>query len=147
MTEPAAAPPMIYVGFWPRFVATIIDSVIVLVITGPLLWAIYGRSMLTSGRIIQGPFDLLLTWIFPPLATILFWIYREATPGKMALDAHIVDARTGDHPSTRQLIGRYLGYFVATIPLGLGLLWVAWDPRKQGWHDKLAGTVVVRRPR
>jgi len=45
------------------------------------------------------------------------------------------------------LIGRYFGYFLASIPLGLGLLWVAFDKRKQGWHDKLAGTVVIRETR
>ena len=43
-----------------------------------------------------------------------------------------------------QLVIRYLGYFVSTIPLGLGLLWVGFDRRKQGWHDKMANTVVVR---
>ena len=50
----------------------------------------------------------------------------------------------GAKPSTGQLIGRYFGYYVSTIPLFLGFVWVAFDPRKQGWHDKLAGTVVVR---
>jgi uncharacterized RDD family membrane protein YckC len=75
---------------------------------------------------------------------VLFWIYRQATPGKMAISARIVDAKTGQAPSTRQLVIRYLGYFVSTIPFGLGLMWVGFDPRKQGWHDKLAGTVVVR---
>ncbi|MGZ8994756.1 MAG: RDD family protein, partial [Burkholderiaceae bacterium] len=43
-----------------------------------------------------------------------------------------------------QSIGRYFGYYVSTIPLLIGLIWVAFDSRKQGWHDKLAGTVVVR---
>lgn len=71
-------------------------------------------------------------------------MYRQATPGKMAISARIVDAGTGGPPSTAQLVVRYLGYFVSTIPLCLGLLWVAFDPRKQGWHDKLARTVVVR---
>ena len=68
-----------------------------------------------------------------------------ATPGKIAIGARIVDARTGEPAGTGQLIGRYLGYFVSTLFLGLGLLWVAFDARKQGWHDKLAGTVVIRR--
>ena len=88
--------------------------------------------------------DLLLNWIFPALAVIVFWIYRQATPGKMVIGARIVDARTGQPPSTGQLIGRYFGYYVSMIPLCLGLLWVAFDARKQGWHDKLAGTVVIR---
>jgi uncharacterized RDD family membrane protein YckC len=42
------------------------------------------------------------------------------------------------------LIGRYLGYYDSTIPFLLGLMWVGIDKRKQGWHDKLAGTVVIR---
>jgi len=62
----------------------------------------------------------------------------------MAIAARIVDAATGAKPSTRQLVVRYLGYYVAIVPFMLGILWVAFDPRKQGWHDKLAGTVVVR---
>jgi uncharacterized RDD family membrane protein YckC len=49
---------------------------------------------------------------------------------------------SGDHKG--QLIGRYLGYYVSTIPLLLGIIWVGIDRKKQGWHDKLARTVVVR---
>lgn len=85
--------------------------------------------------------------MFPALAVIAFWVYRQATPGKMAISARIVDAETGEAASTGQLVGRYLGYFLAGIPLGLGILWVAFDKRKQGWHDKLAGTVVIRQTR
>ena len=43
-----------------------------------------------------------------------------------------------------QFIIRYLGYYVAMLPLFLGIIWVGIDKRKQGWHDKLAGTVVIR---
>ena len=75
---------------------------------------------------------------------MLFWMYRQATPGKMVIRARIVDARNGGQPDTRQLVIRYLGYYVSTLPLLLGFVWVAFDPRKQGWHDKLAHTVVVR---
>lgn len=62
----------------------------------------------------------------------------------MAISAVIVDAATGMPASPGQLIGRYFAYFIAIIPLCLGMIWVAFDRRKQGWHDKLAGTVVVR---
>jgi uncharacterized RDD family membrane protein YckC len=62
----------------------------------------------------------------------------------MAVSARVVDAVTGKAPTIGQCIGRYLGYIVSTVPLGLGLIWVAFDARKQGWHDKLAGTVVIR---
>jgi uncharacterized RDD family membrane protein YckC len=100
-----------------------------------------------SSGMMAGPFSasgILLNYVLPAIAVLLFWVYRQATPGKMAIGARILDAVTGKAPSTGQLIGRYLGYYVSILPLCLGLLWVAFDPRKQGWHDKLAGTVVVR---
>jgi uncharacterized RDD family membrane protein YckC len=133
-----------YVGFWPRVGAALIDSVLVVMVTAPLVTWIYGREYWDSTRFVHGPADLLINWVLPAVAVILFWMYRQATPGKMAIGARVVDAATGQAPSTRQLVIRYLGYYVSTIPLLLGLLWVAFDPRKQGWHDKLAGTVVVR---
>ena len=62
----------------------------------------------------------------------------------MALSAKIVDAETGKEPSIAQYIGRYFAYIISAIPFCLGFIWVAFDSKKQGWHDKLAGTVVVR---
>jgi len=91
-----------------------------------------------------GPADFLINWVFPAIAVILFRIYRQATPGKMAISAKIVDEKTGGKPSTGRLIGRYLGYYVSILPLMLGIIWVAFDKRNQGFHDKLAGTLVVR---
>ena len=61
----------------------------------------------------------------------------------MVIGAKIVDAKTGA-PSTGQLIGRYFGYYVSILPFFLGIVWVGIDAKKQGFHDKLAGTVVVR---
>ncbi|MEX2515465.1 MAG: RDD family protein [Gammaproteobacteria bacterium] len=136
-----------YVGFWPRVGAAIIDSIVIIAVTTPILISIYGWTYYEPGPeapIIAGPLDFLITWIFPAVAIILFWRYKQATPGKMVISARIVDAETGQPASTGQLIGRYLGYYVSTIPFLLGLIWVAFDRRKQGWHDKLAGTVVVR---
>ena len=62
----------------------------------------------------------------------------------MALSLRVLDADSGAALSVGQSIGRYLAYFVSAIPLGLGLIWVGFDTRKQGWHDKLAHSVVVR---
>ena len=138
-------PEMEYVGFWLRVGASLIDTLFLFVITWPLLIWIYGWAYFGADKgLVAGPADLLLSWVFPAVACILFWIYKRATPGKMAISAVVVDATTGDALTTGQAIGRYLGYFVSTIPLGLGLIWVGVDPRKQGWHDKLANTVVVR---
>jgi len=132
-----------YVGFWARVGAALIDSLLVTLILVPLVRLIYGDEYETL-KMIQGPADLLISLFLPAIAIVIFWINRQATPGKMAISAQIVDAKTGGNPTTGQLIGRYLGYYVSIIPLFLGLIWVAFDPRKQGWHDKLAGTVVVR---
>jgi uncharacterized RDD family membrane protein YckC len=133
-----------YVGFWSRVGAALIDTLLLLAVCAPLLTFVYGRSYWTSDAILQGPADFLINWLLPAIAIVLFWMYRQATPGKIAIAARIVDAETGGKPSTRQLVIRYLGYYVAMLPLMLGIVWVAFDPRKQGWHDKLAGTVVVR---
>lgn len=136
-----------YAGFWVRVGAALIDSVLVFIIIWPILTAVYGWSYWSSEQLVQGPVDVLVSWVAPAVAVVLFWVARQATPGKMAIGARIVDAKTGGKPSTGQLILRYLGYYVAMIPLFVGILWVAFDGRKQGWHDKLAGTVVVRKRR
>lgn len=133
-----------YAGFWLRTAASIVDTILVMIVTYPILIGIYGWAYFDSDRLIAGPADVLLSVVFPAIAVIWFWAARQATPGKMAISARIVDAKTGGVPSTGQLIGRYLGYFVSIVPLFLGILWVGLDRRKQGWHDKLAGTVVVR---
>jgi uncharacterized RDD family membrane protein YckC len=135
-----------YAGFWVRVAASLIDTVLVLCVTLPLLFAVYGWSYLDASKTgsIAGGADFLLTWVAPAVAVVAFWLYRQATPGKMALSMRVVDAETGNTLTLGQSIGRYLGYFVSIIPFGLGLIWVAFDPRKQGWHDKLAGTVVIR---
>jgi uncharacterized RDD family membrane protein YckC len=133
-----------YAGFWVRVGAALIDTVCVLVITLPLMRLIYGEVSATRDALILGPWDVVINYLFPAIAVILFWIYKSATPGKMVLRLKIVDAKTGERPSTAQLVGRYFGYYVSTIPLLLGLIWVGIDKRKQGWHDKLAGTIVIR---
>ena len=135
-----------YAGFWVRVGAMIIDTLLIMVVLVPLLVAIYGWAYFDAAntRLFAGPADFLLSWVAPAVAVIVFWIYRQATPGKMALSLRILDATTGGPPSTGQCVGRYFAYFVSIFPLGLGLVWVAFDKRKQGWHDKLASTVVIR---
>ena len=133
------------VGFWKRVLASIIDTILMLMITMPILYMIYGGSYFDGTQLSHGVMDILLQYVFPAVAVILFWMYKSATPGKMVIGAKIVDAKTGGKVPTGRLILRYIGYYVSAIPLGLGLLWVGWDPRKQGWHDKIAGTEVVSR--
>ena len=150
-----------YVGFWARAWASLVDTVLLGMIVWPLLTMIYGSeywapltaalggSLAGSLDAIasapsRGPVDDLVSWVLPAVAIVAFWIARQATPGKMLIKAKIVDAETGAPLTRRQAIVRYLGYYVSLFGLGLGFFRVGWDRRKQGWHDKLAGTVVIR---
>lgn len=135
-----------YAGFWIRVGVSLIDSVLLVAVMLPLLLSIYGWAYFDIAQTgsFAGPADFLITWVAPAFAVIAFWLYKQATPGKMLVSVKVVDARTGGPLSAGQSIGRYLAYFISAIPLGLGLIWIAFDSRKQGWHDKLAGTVVIR---
>jgi|SRR5882672_2322426 len=161
-----------YVGFWKRFLAFLIDSLVVGVVLSPVMLALYGggyfrrlNAELTSLTASSGDpnadalrlLDILSrsdsaimalgdirVQIAFAVAVILFWRFRGATPGKMLVKAKIVTAEELAQPSTARLIGRFFAYFVSIFPLCLGFLWIAFDKRKQGWHDKLAKTVVIR---
>ncbi len=134
-----------YVGFWKRLVACIVDTIVVFLVTIPLLFALYGPGYFSrpSDEGFAGLTDALVQIAMPALFAVLFWKFRGATPGKMLFSARIVDARTLGAPSTGQLVGRYFGYLLSILPLMLGFLWIAFDKRKQGFHDKVAGTVVI----
>jgi uncharacterized RDD family membrane protein YckC len=136
----------LYAGFWVRVGAALLDTLLIVMVTLPVLIAIYGWAYLDAGKtgFIAGAADLLISWVAPAAAVILFWLYKQATPGKMLLGIKVVDARSGQSLTIGQSIVRYLGYFVSAIPFGLGLIWVAFDSKKRGWHDRLAGSVVIR---
>ncbi|NJD32504.1 MAG: RDD family protein [Gammaproteobacteria bacterium] len=133
-----------YVGFWARVGASLVDTLLLCVILYPVLTLIYGRAYWSDPDLIKGPVDFVVQLVLPAIAIVAFWIARQATPGKMLIHARIVDAETGEPPTRAQAIRRYVGYYVSLFGIGLGFFWVAWDRRKQGWHDKLAGTVVIR---
>lgn len=140
-----------YAGFWIRLAATIIDTILALAIILPLLYWIYGADYFTAMSNSAnytpqlGFFNVLLSYVFPIAATLIFWKYRAATPGKMLLGLIIVDVNTLQKPATFQLVIRYFSYLISIIPICLGFLWIAFDKKKQGWHDKIAGTIVVRK--
>ncbi len=133
-----------YVGFWLRLWAGVVDCLLLAALLVPLAWLVFGWGRLTALLHNAGAADLFVSWGLPIIAVVLIWTARDRTLGKMAISAVVLDERTSAPPTTFQHIGRYFGYFLAAIPFGLGLLWIAFDPRKQGWHDKLAGTIVVR---
>lgn len=101
------------------------------------------RFLLTPEFLGRFLLDNTLALILTAVLFIGFWHYRSATPGKLVLGMKIVDADTGQPPTRRQGVIRFIGYLVSTAALLLGFFNIIWDGRKQGWHDKMAKTVVV----
>jgi uncharacterized RDD family membrane protein YckC len=146
--QPVTAPAvgLAYAGFGIRVLAHLIDSLVLTVVFFVLAAATGG--MLTTNS------DTGLTTFNSAAGSLLivvvlayvvgFWGARGQTPGMMALNLHIVRARDGTPIDFGIAAIRYVGYVISSIPFGLGLLWAAFDPRKQGWHDKIAGTFVIR---
>ena len=133
-----------YVGFWKRTVAVLVDTFLIIIVTLPILIWAYGIDYINNEHVEKGSLDVIINYVFPTIAVILLWKYYQATPGKMIFKATIVDAKTGGKPTLKQWIIRYLGYFVSLLPFGLGYFWVAFDKKKQSFHDKLANTLVIQ---
>jgi len=134
-----------YAGFWVRFGATVLDGLLLLIIVRPILIAIYGADYFDAPRWPpMGIWDVLVAYVLPIAGALLFWLAYQATPGKMVWSMRIVDADTGARPRLRQYVVRCFGYLLSALPCFLGFLWIGIDRKKQGWHDKLANTLVVR---
>lgn len=135
-----------YGGFWIRFVAWILDQMILSFSTGFLFgsYLLGGGTFSNPGGGAQGEFSLLLI-VIVIFYFVGFWSWKQATPGKMALGLVVVDAETGQPASPVKYVLRYLGYIVSAVVILIGYIWVAFNPRKQGWHDLIAGTVVVKK--
>lgn len=135
-----------YAGFWIRVAANIIDSILYAIITIPIFLMVFGSSYYTQPdpAAAFSPLNVFLSYVLPIVIILLFWQKKQATPGKMLLSLKILDAQTGQPVSFSRLVIRYLGYIVSALVLLLGYIWVAFDAKKQGWHDKMARTVVVR---
>jgi len=125
-----------YAGFWRRVGAALLDGIIFTVLLGLLLGPIYFNAELWSieGLLTNGLWLGLSAWL---------WVKFLGTPGKLLLGCQVVDAQTFEPLRPRQAVLRYFAYIVSLLPLGLGFLWMAWDKRKQGFHDRIAKTVVL----
>ncbi|UTF59527.1 RDD family protein [Gilvimarinus sp. DA14] len=136
-----------YVGFWRRFIAFLVDSLVILPILIAITMGLYRHSGDWLAMLMASAENFWVNYGLPAAFTLLFWLLKSATPGKMIVDAVIVDATTLQKPTPWQLLIRYLSYYISAFFLLLGFVWIALDSRKQGWHDKLAGTVVIERQR
>ena len=136
---------MRYAGFWVRVVAWIIDAIILAVI-GAALSPLFGGTTVvqtaTGIEVNSGAtgIQLLINLVY----FVGFWMWRAQTPGMIPFNMRVVRADNGANVDISRAILRYVGLIISFVVLLLGVIWVAFDGRKQGWHDKLAGTLVVR---
>jgi len=155
---PARSP---FAEFWLRFVAYLIDAVVLSIVAIPINLALFGNSGAVCGAT---PYTITTpngystgtnygcnatgggTLIYLGLGLLYFALMwsRGATLGQRALSLRVVDSTTGGLLSIARCVIRYVGFCLSVIPLCLGLIWAGFDPRKQGWHDKMARSVVVR---
>ena len=119
-------------GFLVRLVAAFIDGII-LVVVNLLITVVFNQQV--AG---------LLTFIVGIGYYVYFWSTSGSTPGKQAMGLRVVST-DGSIPTASKAFLRYVGYIISAIPFFLGFIWIAFDPQKQGWHDKIAGTYVVKR--
>jgi uncharacterized RDD family membrane protein YckC len=113
-------------GFWIRMAALLLDVLLVGFVT-------------SLGGHMFGHFPLVILAIYGAV----MWKMRGATVGGIVFDLHVVrlDGRPVDWETA---IVRALGCFLSLAVVFLGFIWIAFDDNRQGWHDKIAGTVVVR---
>jgi uncharacterized RDD family membrane protein YckC len=118
--------------FFTRLVAIIIDGVI-LVIPQVIIQVLTNQAIASLVGIVIGV-----------AYSYYFWTTTGQTPGKMVMGLKVVSAENGALLEPSAAILRYVGYFVSGIALGLGYLWVLWDPKHDAWHDKIAKTKVIK---
>jgi len=152
-----------YAGFWRRILASIIDSLLFGLISGVIHFLIFGGETIkvAPGTVNDNGFSGLNIQLFSSTlsstfaatnwlehiiiisVTIFMWVKFLGTPGKLITGCQVVDAKTRQAVTVGQGALRYVSYFVSIVPLFLGIFWIALDKRKQGFHDKIAGTVVI----
>jgi uncharacterized RDD family membrane protein YckC len=104
------------------------------------------RQMAQGDSVWGGIFFYLLSYLFYNLFAVVYLVYFIAnsgqTPGKMAVGIKVVDVSGNEAGYLRSLF-RAIGYYISSALFMAGFLWSLLDRRRQTWHDKIAGTVVV----
>ncbi len=100
-----------------------------------------------SGKLAELLFNTTVQMTVLLISSAICWKFWSATPGKILMGMKIVDAETEKPMTNRQIILRTLGYIPSCGMFFLGIFWISFNKRCQGWHDKIAGTVVIYPPK
>lgn len=150
-TPPPVPPPMpvvgAYAGFWRRFLAVFIDGILVGIVAGVLGGITGGSFMVSNGGVHYSTGNSGLQTILTIVYEGLLIAFRNGqTIGKLAMGIRVISAG-GQPVSVGMAFARAAMKIISGLVLLLGYLWMLWDPNKQTWHDKVAGTYVVRTSR
>ena len=147
-TRPGPMPGWHYAGFWVRFLALLLDAVVLIVI-GAAVAPIFGEQVTFHGTGTAA--GVTINYQANAIGTLIglvyfigFWAWRGQTVGMMPFNLQVVSVQDGKKIDVVRGLLRYVGYILSAIPLLIGFIWAAFDARKQGWHDKIASTVVIR---
>lgn len=143
-----------YAGFWLRFVAWFIDAIISGIagaIVGGIVGFIIGLSMASSGSSTQ-QIEAIAGVMGQLLGIVIGWLYcaimesssTQATLGKMALGLRVTDME-GNRISFGRASGRHFAKILSGLILLIGYFMAGWTERKQGLHDMIANTLVLRK--
>jgi uncharacterized RDD family membrane protein YckC len=137
-----------YAGFWRRFLALLIDTIILGVVGGILASVLGLGSGSTGGGSVSFNFGTGGTLLYIILDLIYFTLMIALVNGKtlggMVLGIRAVPADGGGRVSIGKALIRAVVAYVSGLVLVLGYLWMLWDSNNQTWHDKAAGTYVVK---
>lgn len=156
MTESRAEPEFEYAGFWVRAAARVIDLLIILAVFN--LFYLLDRYGVAAGLWAGGGFEeplaggeisveQVMRGVFFLGFPVFYYVYLHGacgqTFGKMALRIRVLN-EDGSPIDFRKALARWFGYLLCDLTLYFGYIWVAFDSRKQGLHDRICRTIVVR---
>ena len=154
VSPPASKVQYKYAGFWLRFLAYMVDFII-LFFFGLFIESLFGinnalmnAKSLSELKAVEASANYTMSiWasiVFGLVYYIVFWVDNDgATPGKKLLGIKIIKSN-GEKIRFSNAIIRYIGTFISAFTILIGYLWIIWDKKKQALHDKIAGTLVIR---
>ncbi len=136
-------------GFWIRFVAAVIDGVVITLLSYilqlPLLFVIlsgkFGENVILTAQVVNALLGIVVAVLY-----LRTYVSKGATPGKMIFGIKVLNAQTGMHMTFgKTLLREWIGKFLSFLLLGTGFLLAAFRSDKRALHDLVAGTIVVRK--
>jgi len=142
--EIGPAPGVVFAGPGARLVAYIVDVIIVTVVV--VLLSILGVALAVTIPLLA-VLPIVAIIVIPLVYFPYYWSSSGQTPGMKMMGIRVVRDRDGGPVTGGQAVLRLLGYWVSGFVFYLGYIWIFIDKRKRGWHDLIAGTVVVEAAR